>query len=92
MTMGSDRQFYVKTTDEMYDRLPWCRMPVPTHESLPTSHNFDFEFGNTKIPYYKAPGMDNQAFFENSAGRSAALRFNVAANNKTATEHEIGVA
>ena len=27
--------------------------------------NFDFEFGHTKIPYYKAPdGMDNQAYFE----------------------------
>ena len=26
--------------------------------------NFDFDFGHTKIPYYKAPnGMDNQAFF-----------------------------
>ena len=42
----------------------WCRKPVPTPRKLRTSANFDFDFGHTKIPYYKAPnGMDNQEVF-----------------------------
>ena len=44
---------------------PWCRKPAKTQQKLQEQCNFDFEFGHTKIPYYKAPdGMDNQAFFE----------------------------
>ncbi len=54
----------------------WCRRPVPTPRKLRTSRNFDFDFGHTKIPYYKAPnGMDNQEFFEKLCWRGLERRY-----------------
>ncbi len=56
--------------------------------------NFDFDFGHTKIPYYKAPnGMDNQAFFEKLCWEGLERRYgpNVPQANKDRLEYEIGV-
>ena len=56
--------------------------------------NFDFEFGNTKIPYYKAPGgMDNQAFFEKLCWEGLERRYgsNVPQANKDRLNYEISV-
>ena len=58
-------EFYVKTTDEMYDLFSMVPEACENTAKIAEQCNFDFEFGHTKIPYYKAPdGMDNQAFFE----------------------------
>ena len=62
-------EFYVKTTDEMYDLFSMVPEACENTAKIAEQCNFDFEFGHTKIAYYKAPdGMDNQAFFD-SAGR-----------------------
>ena len=58
-------EFYVKTTDEMYDLFAMVPEACENTQKIADQCNFDFDFGHTKIPYYKAPnGMDNQAFFE----------------------------
>ena len=49
----------------MYDLFAMVPEACANTQIIADQCNFDFEFGNTKIPYYKAPGgMDNQAFFE----------------------------
>ena len=58
-------EFYVKTTDEMYELFSMVPEACENTAKIAEQCNFDFDFGHTKIPYYKAPnGMDNQAFFE----------------------------
>ena len=58
-------EFYVKTTDEMYDLFAMVPEACANTQKIADQCNFDFDFGHTKIPYYKAPnGMDNQEFFE----------------------------
>ena len=58
-------EFYVKTTDEMYELFSMVPEACANTAKIAEQCNFDFEFGHTKIPYYKAPdGMDNQAYFE----------------------------
>ena len=56
--------------------------------------NFDFDFGHTKIPYYKAPnGMDNQEFFEKLCWDGLERRYgsDVPQSNKDRLTYEIGV-
>ena len=58
-------EFYVKTTDEMYELFAMVPEACANTQKIADQCNFDFDFGHTKIPYYKAPnGMDNQEFFE----------------------------
>ena len=64
-------EFYVKTTDEMYDLFAMVPEACSNTRIIADQCNFDFDFGHTKIPYYKAPGgMDNQDFLKSSAGRA----------------------
>ena len=49
-------EFYVKTTDETYDLFAMVPDACANTQIIADQCNFDFEFGNTKIPYYKAPG------------------------------------
>lgn len=63
-------EFYVKTTDEMYELFSMVPEACENTAKIAEQCNFDFDFGHTKIPYYKAPnGMDNQAFLKSSAGK-----------------------
>ncbi len=43
--------------------LPWCRKPVPTRAIIADQCNFDFEFGNTKIPVFIRPRRHGQPGF-----------------------------
>ena len=60
-------EFYVKTTDEMYDAVrQWCRRPAPTPQKIADQCNFDFEFGHTKISILTKPrtGWTIRTIFE----------------------------
>ena len=58
-------EFYVKTTDEMYDLFAMVPEACANTAKVAEMCNFDFEFGNTKLPYFKAPdGLSNKDYFE----------------------------
>ena len=49
----------------MYELFAMVPEACANTQKIADQCNFDFDFGHTKIPYYKAPnGMDNQEFFE----------------------------
>ena len=87
-------EFYVKTTDEMYDLFAMVPEACANTQIIADQCNFDFEFGNTKIPYYKAPGgMDNQAFFEKLCWEGLERRYgsDVPQANRDRLNYEISV-
>ena len=87
-------EFYVKTTDEMYDLFAMVPEACSNTQIIADQCNFDFEFGHTKIPYYKAPnGMDNQEFFEKLCWDGLERRYgpHVPQANKDRLTYEIGV-
>ena len=87
-------EFYVKTTDEMYDLFAMVPEACENTQKIADQCNFDFDFGHTKIPYYKAPnGMDNQAFFEKLCWEGLERRYgpDVPQANKDRLTYEIGV-
>lgn len=87
-------EFYVKTTDEMYDLFSMVPEACENTQKIADQCNFDFDFGHTKIPYYKAPdGMDNQAYFEQLCWQGLERRYgpDVPHANKDRLTYEIGV-
>ena len=58
-------EFYLKSTDEMYDLFSMVPEACENTNKIAEQCNFEFTFGETKLPYFKAPdGMENQAYFE----------------------------
>ncbi len=87
-------EFYLKTTDEMYDLFSMAPESCANTAKIAEQCNFDFDFGHTKIPYYKAPdGMDNQLYFEKLCWEGLERRYgpNVPEANKERLKYEIGV-
>ncbi|NCC06818.1 MAG: DNA polymerase III subunit alpha [Clostridia bacterium] len=57
-------EFYVKSTQEMYDRFAAWPEACENTNKIAEMCNFDFEFGVTKLPYFEAPnGQDNKDYF-----------------------------
>ena len=57
-------EFYVKSTDEMYNLFGYVQEACENTVKIAEKCNFDYEFGVTKLPKYKAPdGSDNYDFF-----------------------------
>lgn len=58
-------EFYLKSTEEMYDLFSIVPQACENTNIIAEQCNYDFTFGETKLPYFVAPdGMENQAFFE----------------------------
>ena len=58
-------EFYLKSTDEMYDLFSMVPEACENTNKIAEQCSFEFTFGETKLPYFKAPdGMENQAYFE----------------------------
>ncbi len=55
-------EFYLKSEDEMLKAFPDIPEAVSNTQMIAERCNFDFEFGNTKLPYYETP--DNMDHFE----------------------------
>lgn len=63
LEFGTD-EFYVKSTDEMYALFSAWPEACENTNRIAGQCNFDFEFGVTKLPYFKAPdGEDNRNYF-----------------------------
>lgn len=58
-------EFYLKSTNEMYDLFAMVPEACENTNKIAEQCNFEFTFGETKLPYFKAPdGMENQEYFE----------------------------
>ena len=68
-TLGEDtglefhsNEFYLKSEDEMRSLFPDMPEAIDNTAKIAEMCNFDFEFGNTKLPYFETP--DNMDHFE----------------------------
>ncbi|MEG0762422.1 MAG: DNA polymerase III subunit alpha, partial [Oscillospiraceae bacterium] len=58
------QEFYIKSTDEMYELFSYVQEACENTNKIADACNFDFEFGVTKLPYFKAPNnRDNKEYF-----------------------------
>lgn len=58
-------EFYLKNEDEMRELFPDTPEAIDNTQVIADRCNFDFEFGNTKLPYFETPDhMDHFAYFK----------------------------
>lgn len=58
-------EFYLKNEDEMRALFPDTPEAIDNTQVIADRCNFDFEFGNTKLPYFETPDhMDHFAYFK----------------------------
>ncbi len=58
-------EFYLKSSQEMYALFSMVPQACENTNKIAEQCNFDFEYGKTKLPYFKAPdAQDNEAYFE----------------------------
>ncbi len=58
-------EFYLKSGEEMYELFSMVPEACENTNRIAEQCDFAFEYGNTKLPYFKAPdGRDNEEFFE----------------------------
>ena len=87
-------EFYLKSADEMYDLFAMVPEACENTGKIAERCNFDFEFGVTKLPYFKAPdGMENQEYFEKLCWEGLERRYPGAVTEelRERLEYEIGV-
>ncbi len=71
-TLGEDTglefhsdNFYLKSEAEMREVFDYVPQAVDNTQVIADMCNFDFEFGNTKLPYFETPGhMDHFEYFK----------------------------
>lgn len=87
------QEFYLKSTDEMYDLFSMIPEACENTNKIADKCNFEFEFGNTKLPYFKAPdGMENQDYFEKLCWDGLKRRYkDVTPELEERLKYEIGV-
>lgn len=93
MSFGTD-EFYVKSTDEMYNLFSYVPEACENTNVIADKCNFDFEFGNTKLPNIVAPnGMDNQEWFEKLCWEGLERRYSghVTQNLIDRLNYELGI-
>ncbi|MGN0983277.1 MAG: DNA polymerase III subunit alpha, partial [Gemmiger sp.] len=87
-------EFYLKSTGEMYDLFSMVPEACENTNRIAAQCDFHFTFGETKLPYFKAPdGMENQAFFEKLCWEGLERRYpgKVTDALRERLEYEIGV-
>ncbi len=86
-------EFYVKTTEEMYDLFSYIPQACENTVKIAEKCNFDYEFGKTKLPIYTSPdGSPNQQFFEKLCWDGLKERYDVITDElKDRLNYEIGI-
>ena len=94
MKMGAD-EFYVKSPEEMADYFKNIPEAIENTVKIAEKCNFDFEFGNTKLPNYEVPeGYSTHAeFFRELCYTGLKKRYgeNVSKEIEERLEYEISV-
>lgn len=69
-------EFYVKTEDEMRALFPDAPESIENTQLIADRCNVEFEFHNTKLPYFKAPtGEDNEVYFRRECEEGLRRRY-----------------
>lgn len=87
-------EFYLKSTQEMYDLFSMAPEACENTNKIAEQCNFEFEFGQTKLPYFQAPdGMENQEYFEKLCRDGLEQRYpgKVTPELRERLDYEIGV-
>lgn len=87
-------EFYVKTTDEMYELFSDVPEACENTARIADACNFEYEFGHTKLPAFTAPdGRDNEEYFRNMCREGLRRRYGNEPSEeaKQRLEYEIGV-
>ncbi|MBR6337357.1 MAG: DNA polymerase III subunit alpha, partial [Ruminococcus sp.] len=76
MSMPTD-QFYVKSTDEMYEAFTGYEDALENTVKIAERCNVEFEYGVTKLPYFKLEGVsDNEKFLRDMCEQGLYKRYN----------------
>ena len=87
-------EFYVKSTDEMYDLFSMVPEACENTNKIAAQCQFDFHYGEIKLPYFQAPdGRDNQEYFESLCREGLERRYpgRVTDALRERLDYEIGV-
>ena len=86
-------EFYVKSTDEMYDLFSYIPQACENTVKIAEKCNFDYEFGHTKLPKYETPdGTPNQQFFEKLCRDGLKRRYDkITPEMSERLDYEIGI-
>ncbi|MCI5800678.1 MAG: DNA polymerase III subunit alpha [Oscillospiraceae bacterium] len=87
-------EFYLKSREEMLAALPGFEEAVENTQRIADRCQVEFEFGVTKLPYFRAPdGEDNQHYFERLCREGLARHYgeNPPVEVRRRLEYEIGV-
>jgi len=86
-------EFYVKSTDEMYNLFGYVQEACENTVKIAEKCNFDYEFGVTKLPKYKAPdGSDNYDFFVRLCNEGLKRNYKVITQEmRDRLDYEIGI-
>ncbi len=93
LEFGTD-EFYIKSTEEMYDLFSLVPEACENTNKVAEMCQFDFEFGVTKLPYFKAPdGRDNREYFIDLCQKGLERRYgpNVPAAYQERLDYEISI-
>ncbi|SDB14880.1 DNA polymerase-3 subunit alpha [Ruminococcaceae bacterium FB2012] len=86
-------EFYIKSQSEMEELFPNCREAVSNTASIAERCNVSFEFGTTKLPYFRIEGVeDNEAYLRELCRKGLLEKYG--SDNKEAAErleHELSV-
>lgn len=87
-------EFYVKGTEEMYELFAQWPAACANTVKIAEMCNFDYEFGVTKLPYFTAPGgEDNESYFRRLCEEGLVERYGVEPPDDTRErlEYEIDI-
>jgi len=69
-------EFYIKSREEMEKALPDFKDAIENTVKIAEKCNFDFQFGNTKLPGFTPPdGRDNLEYFKDLSMRGLKKRY-----------------
>ena len=87
-------EFYVKTEDEMRELFVQVPEAIDNTQIIADRCCVEFEFHNTKLPYFKAPtGEDNEVYFRRECEEGFRRRYgeNPSPELRERLEHELSV-
>ena len=87
-------EFYLKSEEEMLESFSFYPEAVRNTQAVADKCNFDFEFGNTKLPHFEVPdGVDHIEWFNSLCKKGFVKRYgeNAPAEYTERLEYELNV-
>ena len=87
-------EFYIKSEKEMLEKFSFCPQAVYNTAAIAEKCNFEFEFGNTKLPHFEVPnGYDHIEWFNRLCREGFIEKYgnNAPADYKERLEYELNI-